>query len=167
MWYQEVCIGAVVTRCELWWLLLPPQLGWKYLSPNSIPTCLWPRSGLQRNSCETQKTTRKQQCCSGSHSEGGCHRTSRLLSRGAGLTSAGTGLPWAHSSFSSWQRSIAFPNNPGAGFCAAPQWGVPHLLQVTYIQAAGLEAARAIKVPVWARRFQHTSLGLKPSQVPV
>lgn len=131
------------------------------------PYLLWPRSGLQRNSRETQKTTRKQQCCSGSHSEGRCHRTSRLLSRGAGLTSAGTGLPWAHSSFSSWQRSIAFPNNPGAGFCAAPQWGVPHLLQVTYIQAAGLEAARAIKLPVWARRFQHTSLGLKPSQVPV
>lgn len=50
------------------------------------------------------------------------------------LGSLAWGSNWAYSSFSSCQSStFAFPNNTGAGLCAAPWWGVPHLLQITYI----------------------------------
>ena len=81
------------------------------------------------------------------------------------LTFTGTGQQPAYSFPSFCQIPIsALPSNTEAGFCASAQLGVSHLLQDTYIiKVTGVAAVRAMKVQVWAHRFQLISISSKNS----
>ena len=77
----------------------------------------------------------------------------------------GTGRQPAYSFPSFCQIPISpLPSNTEAGLCASAQLGVSHLLQDTYIiKVTGVEAVRAMKVQVWAHRFQLISISSENS----
>lgn len=131
-----MCTGAVVTSDGLWWLFTLAGLQLHFPKHDSFPAWLWVRVGLKKkkkkNSHEIRRQTWSSHQVQNVNLKSGvtavitqCHGT---------LGSLAWGSNWAYSSFSSCQSStFAFPNNTGAGLCAAPWWGVPHLLQITYI----------------------------------